>query len=132
MKILIDTNILVSTALFPESFAAKAFYAAVRRPDQIIICEYELSEMITVFKKKFPAKIAAAEDFVKSLRRTISIVPTAKGAGRYNIRDPYDEPILASAILYDADLILTGDKDFAAVDLKKPIAVTPREFLDRY
>jgi predicted nucleic acid-binding protein len=36
------------------------------------------------------------------------------------IRDKKDYPILASAIIADVDVFITGDKDFSAVDIERP------------
>ena len=36
------------------------------------------------------------------------------------MRDVYDYPILATAILEDVDVLITGDKDFAVVDIDHP------------
>ena len=33
---------------------------------------------------------------------------------------------------YDVDLILTGDKDFAAVVMDKPEVITPKEYVEQY
>ncbi len=46
------------------------------------------------------------------------------------MRDPHDVPILASAILSDSDILLTGDKDFDNVDLKRPLILSPSKYYD--
>ncbi len=48
------------------------------------------------------------------------------------MRDVYDYPILATAILEDVDVLITGDKDFVVVDIDRPEIVTPTEFLSKY
>ena len=48
------------------------------------------------------------------------------------MRDVYDYPILATAILEDVDVLITGDKDFAVVDIDHPEILTPTEFLSKY
>lgn len=48
------------------------------------------------------------------------------------MRDVYDYPILATAILEDVDVLISGDKDFAAVDTDRPEILTPTEFLSKY
>lgn len=49
-----------------------------------------------------------------------------------DMRDVFDLPILISAILEDVDLLITGDKDFKAVDIEKPEILTPTEYLEKY
>ena len=48
------------------------------------------------------------------------------------IRDPKDSPILATAILEDVDVFLTGDRDFLVLDVETPEIMTMAEFLNRY
>jgi predicted nucleic acid-binding protein len=59
-----------------------------------------------------------------------------KGQRRCSIR-PYisvvkDLPILVTAILGDVDLIITGDKDFFALDIEKPEIVSAKDFIERF
>lgn len=46
------------------------------------------------------------------------------------IRDAKDQPILNAAIVYDVDVILTGDKDFLALDMERPKCMTISQFLE--
>jgi predicted nucleic acid-binding protein len=43
-----------------------------------------------------------------------------------------DLPILATAIIEDVDILLTGDKDFEGLGLDRPEIVTPSQFLEKY
>ena len=52
--------------------------------------------------------------------------------GLFEIRDRLDYPVLYSAIIGFADVLVTGDKDFAGVDIDMPIIVTPAQYLERY
>jgi predicted nucleic acid-binding protein len=47
------------------------------------------------------------------------------------IRDEYDYPILATVILENVDVLITGDKDFAEVDVDHPEILTPTIFLSK-
>jgi hypothetical protein len=46
------------------------------------------------------------------------------------IRDAGDLPVLASAILSDVDILLTGNKDFGGIGIKKPLIFTPNQYFD--
>ncbi len=48
------------------------------------------------------------------------------------IRDKKDYPILASAILADVDVFITGDKDFSAVYIERPEVMIIAEFASKY
>ena len=58
------------------------------------------------------------------------LIPALKQT-KTEIRDPKDQPILNAAILHDVDVIVTGDKDFLALDLDKPACITAA-FLEKY
>ena len=45
------------------------------------------------------------------------------------MRDVKDSPILATAILENVDVFITGDKDFLVLDVEAPEIVTMTEFL---
>ena len=46
------------------------------------------------------------------------------------IRAIKDLPVLASAILSDSDILVTGDKDFEDVKIDKPLIFTPTKYFD--
>ena len=46
------------------------------------------------------------------------------------IRDIKDLPVLVSAILSDADILVTGDKDFEDVKIDKPLIFTPTKYFE--
>lgn len=48
------------------------------------------------------------------------------------MRDTKDSPILATAIMEDVDVLLTGDKDFLVLDVETPEILTMTEFLQKY
>ena len=48
------------------------------------------------------------------------------------VRDSDDLPVLVSAIMEDVDILLTGDKDFASLDLERPQILTPAQFVVRF
>ena len=44
------------------------------------------------------------------------------------IRDAKDQPILNSAMVYNVDIILTGDKDFLSLEMEHPKCMTVAQF----
>ena len=57
MRIMLDTNILVSAALFPESKVVTELSGAMRE-HTLLICTCVLEELQAVFERKFPHKTA--------------------------------------------------------------------------
>lgn len=48
------------------------------------------------------------------------------------MRDAKDAPILATAIMEDVDIFLTGDKDFLVMEVDMPDIMTMTEFLQMH
>lgn len=51
MKVMIDTNIIISAALSPNGNAAKAFMKAVLPPYEPVVCDYIVDELHRFFQK---------------------------------------------------------------------------------
>ena len=64
MKIMIDTNILISAALFPGGKAAQAFYKAISFPYEPVVCDYIIEELKRKFEEKFPDKASDLDVFL--------------------------------------------------------------------
>ena len=133
MRLLIDTNILISAALFPDSVPAKAFTKAVSPPHDTVVCDYSLDEMRRVFNRKFPDRLNDFERFVSSLTLAVEIISTPdreeSAKGETAIRDVNDRPIFRAAVNAKVDAIITGDKDFLESGITKPKSLTAAEFL---
>lgn len=76
MRIFIDTNVLISAALFPNGVAANAFERAVSTPNDPIVSDYVIDELRRVFARKFPKKLPALDTFLAAISSCIEIVVT--------------------------------------------------------
>ena len=134
MRILLDTNIIISAALFPNGVAAKAYTKAVTYPNKGIICDWSIDELYRVYNRKFPDRISLLNQFFAMISTTIEIIPTPVEtvADKLMIRDVNDRPILRAAQNAGVDLILTGDKDFLESEVKSPTIVSPSLFLHNF
>lgn len=133
MKILIDTNILISAALSSNGTPFKAYVKAVSYPNNGVICEQNIDELRRIFNRKFPKKLYALEEFLALALPVLEIVPTPETEieSEFRIRDVMDRPILRAAIHAKVDVILTGDKDFLESGIKNPQILTATEFLNK-
>jgi predicted nucleic acid-binding protein len=52
--------------------------------------------------------------------------------GGVAVRDTKDNPILASAIFADVDVLVTGDRDFEGLDIERPEILTIGVFTEKY
>jgi putative PIN family toxin of toxin-antitoxin system len=126
MRILVDTNILISALLFPRSKPAKALLYTAEHHD-MVLCDRNLYELRDVLKRKAPNALPDAEVLLAEL--SYELIPAAYHAQKL-IRDVKDQPILDAAIVADVDIILTGDKDFLSLDMEHPKCMTVAQFLE--
>ena len=75
MRVLIDTNVLVSAALNAKGTPFKAYIKAATYPNHGLICEQNVDEIKRIFIKKFPDKIAALDRFLSLALMTLELVP---------------------------------------------------------
>ncbi|MBR1828208.1 MAG: putative toxin-antitoxin system toxin component, PIN family [Atopobiaceae bacterium] len=131
MRVFIDTNILISAALFPKGVAAEVYFKAVSAPNDAIVSDYVIDEMRSVFRRKFPDRMGALDAFLPAISSAMEVVLTPSGAvaDEGEIRDPHDAPILRAAIAGGADVILTGDKDLLESGIERPRISSAGDFL---
>ncbi|MDO5671525.1 MAG: putative toxin-antitoxin system toxin component, PIN family [Actinomycetaceae bacterium] len=131
MRVLIDTNVLISAAINPVGTPYRAYTQAVSFPNQGIICDQNIIELKDVFARKFPTKLEALERFLSVALLVLELVEVLSRelGDEKQIRDLDDRPILRAAIAAKADVLITGDKDFLESGLKKPMIMTPAQFL---
>ena len=125
MRVLIDTNVLFSALLLPNSKPAAALFHVVNH-HQMVLSDRNISEIRAIISRKKPDLLPALETFLAEL--AFELIP-AIGQTNTKFRDIKDQPILDAAILADVDVILTGDKDFLSLDLDRPKCMTAAEFL---
>ena len=132
MRIMIDSNIIFSAALYRKGEIAFLLEEILRR-FQVCICDFSIEELQIVMQKKFPSRIDEMEDFLNEL--TYEFIYTPKKINVKNmpyVRDKKDYPILAAAIAADVDVLLSGDKDLLTVDIDRPEILNSKSFREKY
>ncbi len=128
MRLFLDTNVLISAIVFPNSQTA-AFLARAIERHTIVISSYVVEELHEVFHQKFPSHLPALETFLSEFSYELVYIPREiETSGIPDIRDPDDLPILVSAIMGDCDYLITGDKDILEIELERPMILSPKEF----
>ena len=133
MRVMIDTNILISSIL-GHGTPFQAYVKAVSYQNQGVICSQIMDEMRRIFNRKFPKKIPAMERFLTMALQTLELVqiPETEFEQESSIRDVKDRTILRAAIAAHVDIILTGDKDFLESGLSHPQIKTAAEFINTF
>lgn len=132
MRVMIDTNVLISIFLFPSAKMLSLVDVITER-HTIVLPSYVLDELKNVIRRKFPQKYSLLDRFIQELPFSLAYTPERIDAEKYPaIRDKKDLPILVTAILEDVDVLITGDADFSAVEIERPEILTPAGFLEKY
>jgi putative PIN family toxin of toxin-antitoxin system len=132
MTVMLDTNILVSAGLFPNSRLA-ALAVRIAEEYQVVLSSHIIDELREVVEQKFPDRKHVLERFLRHLSYELAYTPEDIDDDIYpKIRDKRDYPILASAIIADVDIFITGDKDFGGLDLERPEIMKISQFEKKY
>ena len=115
MILLIDTDILLRAALFPEGEAAAALKKALAAPFRPHVREAVPAELRLLLAEIFPEAAAEAEAFLSALTETVTVIPAPEGAD--SRRAPDDS----------VNLFLTGDEELLSSD--DPRILDAGEFL---
>jgi putative PIN family toxin of toxin-antitoxin system len=131
MRVLLDTNILISASGSDAGTPYQAFLKAVSTPNKAVVCDQNIDEMRRVFIRKFPHKIDLLEKFLAFALMELEVVrvPAADTEAEAQLRDAADRPILRAAIAANVDIIVTGDKDFLDSGVTNPQIMTAADFV---
>ena len=131
MKVMLDTNILVSAFVFKSKKMNKLIYK-LSTEHEIVICSYTIEELKELLDTKFKVTQKDLDEFLKDFPFILVYSPTTVENKLFEIRDKNDYIILHTAIIEDVDVFITGDKDFNDIDIDKPEIMNVTEFLERY
>lgn len=135
MRIMIDTNIIIISAIRnPDGIPSAAYAKAAQPPHKIILCDQIVDEVRKVFSRKFPDSVPLIERFFTwALFEVIGTPGQEKAEEKENaIRDANDRPILRAALAAKVDILITGDKDFLEAGIESPKIITAAEFINNF
>ena len=130
MRIVLDTNILVSALISEEGYPAQVLAAIKRERVTLVTSAYQIEELRGVLARerlKPYIRPEEAADLLYHLEAVGLVVSELPEVSRSP--NPKDNPILATAIAREAELIVSGDKgDMLALGRVEGIpVVTARE-----
>ena len=131
MRIMLDTNVLISMILFPgKRFTQMLEY--ITQHHTLVLSSFVVDELFAVVERKFPSKRDAIDRFLSKLGYELVYTPHKMKAGLFDIRDMNDYPVLYTAIVEDVDILITGDKDFTGIPIERPEILTTTDFITNY
>jgi putative PIN family toxin of toxin-antitoxin system len=136
MKVVLDTNVWISSLLVPNSIPGKIISAWQQAIFEVITSHPILEEIKDVLyypkiKKRLSVSNEDISDYLAFIRffTTIVEIDHAIIDSITEIRDVKDRPILATLIVSHADYLVTGDQDLLTLHQKYPI-ITPQKFAE--
>ena len=131
-RVMVDTNIIISSALFNKGGISSLLKEIVQKYE-ICICDFSLKELKIAMQRKFPDRIEEADDFLNEFTYELIYVPQKIDVENMPyVRDKKDYPILAAAIAADVDALLSGDKDLLTVEIECPEIINSKGFREKY
>ena len=131
MRIMLDTNVLISALLFPSRHMNYLIWKLTSE-HTIVLSSFVVEELHKVVQKKFPTKVNAVDQLLENMSYELVYTPKKMEPDLVEIRDMNDYPVIYTAIKEEVDILITGDKDFSDLGLNEPVIVTPAEFLAKY
>ena len=131
MRVMLDTNILISYAIVGSRTITQAV-EDIALNHELLLSTYVIDEFREVVARRWPNRSADVERFLARAPFETVVTPRIMEEGLFEIRDDLDYPVLYSAMVGFADVLVTGDKDFADVQVETPDIVTPAQYLERY
>jgi putative PIN family toxin of toxin-antitoxin system len=132
MDVMLDTNVLFSAIFFPSEHMTHLM-STLTRNHTLVLCSYSLEELDRIARRKMRNNLPALEMFLQKFPFRLVHTPAVDLIkAEFHLRDDADYPILLSAIVADADILITGDHDFDDVNPERPEILSPAEFLRLY
>lgn len=131
MRIMLDTNVILSALLF-SSKRMKEMLTVISMRHTLVLSSFVVEELHEVIRRKFPAKEIIIDTLLSKMGYELVYTPQHMEPHLFSIRDDKDYPVLYTAIVEGVDILITGDKDFADVEIEKPEILTPAGFLEKY
>lgn len=134
MKVVLDTNVLLSGLMLPESVPGRIVRAWRAAQFELALSEPMLDEIGRVLaypriERRLKWDQETIGRFLLLLQFKADVVDISSTIVEVP-RDPRDVPVLATLVAGGADCLVTGDKDLLTLGHDYPI-VTPIEFASR-
>lgn len=126
MRILIDTNVLVSAFVFGGK-AGTLMNMLFESSHELLVSDYVDAEFKAILEMKWKEKSEKVYLLYHKLPfEFCGSSPMPMG----NLRDAKDIPVLSDALFHHADMILSGDKDFIEAEIERPLVFSPSMLYD--
>ncbi|HEY1647920.1 MAG TPA: putative toxin-antitoxin system toxin component, PIN family [Terracidiphilus sp.] len=132
IRVVLDTNVLVSGLAYPASIPGRILRAWQQGGLSVVLSRYILDEMAAVLPRLARNTLSPEEirDLADSFLFLAEVVEPSAASDEM-LRDKADALVLGTLLASGADYLITGDKDLLALAERYPI-VTPAMFWERH
>jgi putative PIN family toxin of toxin-antitoxin system len=133
LRVVLDTNVLVSGVGYPSSIPGRIIGAWRRGAIEVVLSHYILEELARVLPRvnhRLKWQPADFADYIDTLAVQVELVDPKPLDGDA-VRDAKDVPVLGTLLAAKADYLITGDDDLLALAERYSI-VTPAEFWKKH
>jgi putative PIN family toxin of toxin-antitoxin system len=128
LRLVIDTNILVSAALKPEGLQRTVLVLAMTRPARLYISQSILEEYREVLaRREFKIHRGLRQQLLQLIKNRAQLVDPVRGLQL--TKDPDDNKFMECADAARADYLITGNQRHFPRFWKKTKIITSREFI---
>jgi putative PIN family toxin of toxin-antitoxin system len=128
LRLVIDTNILVSAALKPEGLQRTVFVLAMTRPARLYISQVILAEYREVLaRREFKIRRGLRQQLLQLIKNRARLVDPVRAL--QVTKDPDDDKFVECADAARADYLITGNQRHFPRFWKKTKIITSREFI---
>jgi len=128
LRLLIDTNILVSAALKPNGLQRTVLLLAITKPATLYVTAAVLAEYSDVLARpEFKIRRGLRQQLLQLIKKHAQLVIPARAL--QVAKDPDDNKFLECADAARADYLITGNQRHFPKFWKKTKVITSREFI---
>ncbi len=128
LRLVLDTNIIVSAALKPDGLQRTVLLVAITKPARLYVSEAVLAEYRNVLARpEFKIRKGLRQQLLQLLKNRAHLVKPARS---FQVaRDPGDDKFVECADAARADYLITGNPRHFPKFWKNTKVITSREFI---
>jgi len=128
LRVVFDTNILVSALVFPGGRGEVALHRIVEEKDALVLSKPIIDELLGILGRKFSRDLEELAHVAVFLSELAIVVKPRKQL--HVLRDDPDNRILECAVAGNVDAIVTGDKELLSLREYQSVRILSlREYL---
>jgi len=132
MRVVLDTNVLLSALAFPGSKPDQILLRVRHGEIELFLSDFILAELERILRDKFRFTTPQTDDRVSAIRRMATLVVPKERIALVAAKDD-DNRILECAVAAHADYLVTGDKEHLLPlrSIGATQIISPAAFLER-